>query len=134
MKKRIPKTSNILQKKCAKRKFFSNSVFGNLKVMFTVCIVLFLYRFVELTPQIPLHRRPLSASTQQQESYVNDVFEDNYYDEDLLPMEVPTSFSNTGLTVRIEILAIKVGRAWLNLFLYTLCHICDRLVTQKSFT
>ena len=102
MDKTLPKTSNIRPNKNARKKI-SNSVFGNLKVMFTVCMIFFLYRFVELTPQTPLHTRHLSSSHQQQESYVNDVLDENYFDDDLLPMEVPKSFSNTGLTVRIKI-------------------------------
>ena len=76
------------------------------KIMFTVCIVLFLYRFVELTPQTLVNQRAFSSSSQQQESYVNDVFDDGYYDDDrdFLPMEVPKSMSNTELTVILLLL------------------------------
>jgi hypothetical protein len=100
-KKLVSKTSNVLPQNKSSKKKFSNGVFGDLKIMFTVCIVLFLYRFVELTPQTPLNQRAFSSSSQQQESYVNDVFDDGYYDDDrdFLPMEVPKSMSNTGLTV-----------------------------------
>jgi hypothetical protein len=100
-KKPVSKTSNVLPQNKSSKKKFSNGVFGDLKIMFTVCIVLFLYRFVELTPQTPLNQRAFSSSSQQQESYVNDVFDDGYYDDDrdFLPMEVPKSMSNTGLTV-----------------------------------
>ena len=85
-----------------------NGVFGDLKIMFTVCIVLFLYRFVELTPQTPLNQRAFPSSSQQQESYVNDVFDDGYYDDDrdFLPMEVPKSMSNTELTVILLLLLL----------------------------
>jgi len=105
-KKPVGKASNVLPQNKPSKKKFSNGVFGDLKIMFTVCIVLFLYRFVELTPQTPLNQRAFSSSSQQQESYVNDVFDDGYYDDDrdFLPMEVPKSMSNTELTVILLLL------------------------------